>query len=406
MEVQHDTLRRGLKNVRDNFLKFGFLNIDWCNATQSKDFSDADVNYRVMREYVDKWPRVLCFHFTDLFNDGIKMLCDLQNDYGKFEKLQLHEKKAVQRLYDFFTDLGSHEENLKKVLGKSPVTETDISVALAEHLLGKLSSDCTYVIDHKLAKGKGTCKCGCEKLPHFGNTGIGHEAVWHGHIDVVFSSHLDQPPSDIAIKTIGKCEPEVPAKEEDEEETCCSPPEKKRKREGNLEETKESTGGKSIADVKHSPLDGARKQTIAQTIVFSLLQKQNHPDLKNLLVPNILISPEEMQIIMYDAKNDVLLCSNVIKLFICNEFCLGAVIILWMVLHYGMFLNGLLIDKLPMLDEYKSHFKELTQAKWNIYSNLLKGCVSNFPVIEYEGLDFNVDFFFCAKNVLDNEEQV
>ncbi|XP_062597009.1 uncharacterized protein LOC134258459, partial [Saccostrea cucullata] len=299
----------------------------------------------------------------------------------------------------------SHEESLKKVLGKNPFSKTDISVALAEHLLGKLSSDCTYVIDHKLATGKGTCKCGCEKLPHFGNTGIGHEAVWHGHIDVVFSSHLDQPPSDIAIKTIGKCEPELPVKEDDEEETCCSPPEKKRK-EGNLEETKESTGGKSIAEVKHSPLDGVRKQTIAQTIVSSLLQKQNHPDLKNFLVPNILISPEEIQIIMYDAKNDVLLCSNVIKLFICNEFCLGTVIILWMVLHYRMFCSGLLIDNLPMLDEYKSHFKELTQAKWNIYSNLLKGRVSNFPVIEYEGLDFNVDFFFCAKNVLDNEEQV
>ena len=57
----------------------------------------------------------------------------------------------------------------------------------------------------------------------------GHEAVWHGHADIVISSNLGLPSSDaIAIKTVDKYEPDVDAVE-DEEETCYFTPEKKRK---------------------------------------------------------------------------------------------------------------------------------------------------------------------------------
>lgn len=148
---------------------------------------------------------------------------------------------------------------------------------------------------------------------------------------------------------------------------------------GDLEETDISPGEKSATEVKYST-SGALDQTLAQTIVFSLLQKQKHPNLKNFLIPNILISPEEIQILVYDAEYDVLLCSNIIELFDPSELCLNpeTLIILWMVLHYRMFCTGLP----PLLHKYRSHFKDLTEATWDIYSKSLKCGVSGFPVIE------------------------
>jgi hypothetical protein len=56
--------------------------------------------------------------------------------------------------------------------GKSTITETDITISLAEHLLAKLAPGESYVLDSK-AKGKQSCKCGCKKEPTFSNTGIG-----------------------------------------------------------------------------------------------------------------------------------------------------------------------------------------------------------------------------------------
>ena len=58
------------------------------------------------------------------------------------------------------------------MFGRSQVSETDVTIALAEHLLERLSPGNAYIIDHH-APGKQTCKCGCEVEPKFGNTGIG-----------------------------------------------------------------------------------------------------------------------------------------------------------------------------------------------------------------------------------------
>ena len=57
----------------------------------------------------------------------------------------------------------------------------------------------------------------------------GHEAVWHGHIDIVFSSHHGLHCSDIAVKTVEKCDP-------DEDESEISAPPKKKKSEGNTKD--------------------------------------------------------------------------------------------------------------------------------------------------------------------------
>lgn len=75
-----------------------------------------------------------------------------------------------------------HEKSLNKILrgnqcdGEKKVnSETDITIALAEHLLGKLSPGKSYTIDSRVKK-KGKCRCGfshCKSDPGFGSTGIG-----------------------------------------------------------------------------------------------------------------------------------------------------------------------------------------------------------------------------------------
>lgn len=74
---------------------------------------------------------------------------------------------------------GQHEESLIKILqghlGDGDVTETEKLMALAEHLLGKLSPGKSYIIDSGVER-KGKCGCGfdhCNSDPVFGSTGLG-----------------------------------------------------------------------------------------------------------------------------------------------------------------------------------------------------------------------------------------
>ena len=96
---------KAVNNVNANMIFF-LLRIDHCNAAFSNGFSAADVKYRVIRESDDRHARILSCNFTDLFIDGMKLLSDVENNDGNLEKLQLHERNAMLRLYDFFKNLG------------------------------------------------------------------------------------------------------------------------------------------------------------------------------------------------------------------------------------------------------------------------------------------------------------
>lgn len=85
----------------------------------------------------------------------------------------------------FYNILELHEKSLKKVLdrnqrdGESPSSnssrEMEMTVALAEHLLGQLSPGQLYVIDSSF-KSNGKCSCGedhCKSSPKYGSNGIG-----------------------------------------------------------------------------------------------------------------------------------------------------------------------------------------------------------------------------------------
>ena len=146
----------------------------------------------------------------------------------------------------------------------------------------------------------------------------------------------------------------------------------------------DSPGGKTISEVKVSSAAGAEDQAIAQIIVFSLLQKQRHPEFHHHLIPNIVISPIDFHIFMYDAVNDILLASYPLQIFDADTESLRieSVMILWMVLHYRMFCEGIKVGALTdnFKDLYiKSHFRKIAETKWDVYSTSLKENVSYFP---------------------------
>lgn len=374
------------------------MEIKNCNATESKSFTDADCKHGKFdmikmereEEELKHEVRSLNVNFATLFRPGLDFLTACQDkNVEDIEKLDKPQMEAMVLLNNFFQNIGLHEESLIRVFfnkeqeegeksrAKQPTpTETDVTIAFAEHLLGRLAPGKSYIIDYK-AKKKGICKCGCNVEPKFGSTGIGHEEVWHGHIDIIFSSHNFEEDQCIA-----NCEKDLIV--QDCSTSSCTP---SKKRKEDVDEKEEiSPGGKTITEVKGTAV-GTSEQAIAQTIVFSLLQRQRHPNFRNSMTPNILVSPEYIQIIMYDSVNDILLCSNFIDLFNVNaDGCLSseAVVILWLVLHYRVFCCGLNFEDNVEVDIFKSNFHIFAKEKWNVYSKYLKSCVPGFPIIEKE----------------------
>lgn len=55
-----------------------------------------------------------------------------------------------------------------------PLTETDVTVALTEHLLKALSPGESCKVDSR-SKHKRPCRCGCKKNANYDNTNIGKD---------------------------------------------------------------------------------------------------------------------------------------------------------------------------------------------------------------------------------------
>lgn len=148
---------------------------------------------------------------------------------------------------------------------------------------------------------------------------------------------------------------------------------------------------------------GSEDQAIAQTIVFSLLQRQNHPSCQHHLIPNIVITPTEFRVNMYDAVNDILLSSLSLKLFDpkFESLQIESVIILWMVLHYRIFCAGIKVNELK--EEFKkidiqANFRKIAESKWGIYSKSLKENLSHFPE-EKKKNPISYDTYWRAKEL-------
>lgn len=366
--------------------RFGILQLGpLCNASMSCAFSEANCHVKTV---LNENNLALILEFNQLFSKGIQLLRDVKENKRDLEE---HELAALKILDDFFKEKGQHEESLFKILqghlGDGDVTETEKLIALAEHLLGKLSPGKSYIIDSGVER-KGKCGCGfdhCNSDPVFGSTGLGHEEVWHGSIDIILlsnggipetaASYFDDSQGLVAVAShINDCE----------------------------YKTDEEYSERRTSERKPS-LSCAESRAIAQTIVFSFCQRKKHPHFSNFLIPNIFISPKDFRIIMYDSVNDILICSAPLPIFQpypSKSLQIASIIILWMVLHHRMFCGGIdpssIMGTVNEMKEIQSNFKDRAKEKLNIYINALKFGVHEFPLVpresfpSYELLGFGV----------------
>lgn len=174
------------------------------------------------------------------------------------------------------------------------------------------------------------------------------------------------------------------------------------------------SGKRNIIEVKRTLSQqkiGHMNQAIAQTIVFSFLQGKEMSDL--FLVPNVLISPKEFRVIMYDSKNDFLICSQPLCIFAQEERSLdkSSIIFLWMVLHYEIFSGTVNLKdsfdnnaRTEISEALKAKFEEMAGTRFNIYRDNLKFCEQSIisPREEYfpnkKSLVNGTDVFFISVN--------
>ncbi|CAG2247481.1 CHD1 [Mytilus edulis] len=334
-----------------DYANFAFLKISDCNASQNYSFTRAKCN---IVEIAENHEVPLLLKFTDVFSKGIQLLTAAENNT---RVLDGNEKTAVMLLASYLGDIEQHEKSLRKVISlvaeekkEEKSLDNHITIALADHLLGKLAPGNSYKIDsHLKTSGKDRCAFDHYKQDsNFGCTGIGNVNAWHGFIDVV--SNQGSPDSVGVV---------VATSDDDEDET---------------DDINSFTNGKE-------DVIGYEDQAVAQTIVFSFIQRKRHPSLCSL-IPNILISSSYFRIIMYDSVHDILLCTAPIPLFATNEkkkLITASVVILWMVLHHRQFCEGIKTNMIVDLDNIKLNFKEQAKDKYDLYLNLSDVGICSFP---------------------------
>lgn len=149
------------------------------------------------------------------------------------------------------------------------------------------------------------------------------------------------------------------------------------------------SGVTNIIEVKRKSLSGSGvvNQAIAETIVFSFLKNKTQSHIT--ISPNILISPKEFRVIMYDTANDFLICSDTVKVFTKSTedpttdiLDCSSIIILWMVLHYEHFLKqeNSPATKIGSRDKkiFQAMFKDRALENYDLYKDELKFGVKSF----------------------------
>ncbi|XP_062586345.1 uncharacterized protein LOC134247966 [Saccostrea cucullata] len=266
------------------------------------------------------------FLLGDIFRTGLDMGIEFLE--GRIPEAR-HEKIILERLLKFLKD--------DKKVNMDIENEDDMTSMLANHLFAKIATCSDYTIDqHCKSKRRGNkCACGnvnCVVTGDYGDTSIGNPNVWHGNVDIIIKS-------DIIIQ--------------------------------NLEDEQDKSSKNSPAEVKSksNPLS-MNPQLVAETIVFSFLQKKRHPELSNFLIPSIGISDNAMVLMFYDSEHDVLLESTPVPLYVESEtrFSVEAIFLAWLAVNYQFLCTGLTEDML----QYKAGFFAQAETKINVYKNELK----------------------------------
>ncbi|XP_060597177.1 uncharacterized protein LOC132751084 [Ruditapes philippinarum] len=184
------------------------------------------------------------------------------------------EKTALKRLLNTLIDIESIKSCLKQAHSK---TDCDWTLVLTQHLLRNLAVNQSFLVDDHYGAGSDSCSC-CKQTicGKFGDTSIGCKSIWHGYIDLILGS-------EVPVVTVNE----------------------------------ESMTGNQLADEVRSVSkfpSKRREQIIAQTIVFSFLQKKEENSYENYLIPCVGVVKNYVSFFMYDCENDILLESAQIKL--------------------------------------------------------------------------------------------
>lgn len=169
--------------------------------------------------------------------------------------------------------------------------------------------------------------------------------MWHGNLDIIINN-------DLAVESLDE-QPDTP----------------------------ETPGEKSPVEVKLKASLIENPQIIAQTIVFSFLQKKRPPNRDHFLTPCIGIGSSELIVMLYDSEHDVLLESSTIPLFeneLSCRFSYCAILVCWLTVNYRYFCSGL-TERYKM---FKSNFFNIAREKINVYEHKLQFRnvrSSNFP---------------------------
>ena len=138
-----------------------------------------------------------------------------------------------------------------------------------------------------------------------------------------------------------------------------------------VDEQPESPGGKSDVEAKLKTALSKSPQMIAQTIVFSFIQKKTHPEREHFLTPCIGIGSTELLVMFYDSEHDVLLESCSVPLYkdsVSGKFSYTAILVCWLTVNYKFLCTGLL----QSVKEYTSDFFVHASEKMKVYEEKLQ----------------------------------
>ncbi|XP_033728770.1 uncharacterized protein LOC117317913 [Pecten maximus] len=314
-----------------------------CNAADPSEFSNA---------YCSVEPFANEFSLWSIFQKGTKLLMDfIDSDAEQDDRMTgLPETKQDELILDKIlhylveVDLQYQGEIGTPLAELDRIHDTDLTIILANHLFGKLATSSNYLLDKQSkekerGKYRTSCPCGtsnCKLTGHFGDTSIGNELVWHGNLDAIIDDKVVLEPREEDTDMEGSPVWRSPV------------------------EVKLDSSGEKIS---------RNQQIIAETITFSFLQKQRHPDSDHFLFPCISVTNTDMVVHFYDSEHDILLESSKIPLHgFEGQTNLLAVIVSWLVVNYKYTCDGL-------TDEMKDKlagFPPLAQSKLDIYDRHLK----------------------------------
>ncbi|XP_069102358.1 uncharacterized protein [Argopecten irradians] len=312
-----------------SFVRICPLTILNSNAVDGAAFSRA---YCRVGDYGEQYP------FVCLFRKGLDILMNYLDEQETPSDPQ--ENLVLDSLLHFLiqmTDADNHipAETLEEL------EDVDVAIFLANHLFAHLATSSHFLInDHHCKGDRIKCPCfkaQCQLKGQYSDTSIGNRSLWHGHLDIIVNN-------EIIVKFSG---------ETDSDDLRWKP-----------------------FKVKQKSHLTRNAEIMAETIVFSFLQKKNHPEDDHFLYPCIGIKGDEMVVYFYDAEHDVMIESTPVPLHVKSRTSMGhinltAVVVSWLVINHKYLCSGLP----DVLQTKKAHFFDTVESKLSAYQNELQfGC--------------------------------